>query len=77
MLRLRRMYATTRSALDVKGIGPLSLLGSRMDSGVCCQREVQERRARAMVDSSVGEMGAEKESSRTMWMRWRSAWRRM
>jgi len=30
----------------VKGMGPLSLLGSNIDSGVCCHNDVQERSAR-------------------------------
>ena len=48
-----RTYATTNKALEVKGIGPLSLLGSRIDSGVCCHSEVHERSARLTVCNSA------------------------
>lgn len=30
----------------MKGMGPFSLFGSRLDSGACCQPEAQERRPR-------------------------------
>lgn len=40
-----RTYAKPRSELEVNGIGPFSLWGSRLDSGACCQTEVQERSA--------------------------------
>src|SRR5690242_16366775 len=66
-------YATTSKALEVKGIGPLSLFGSRIDSGVCCHSEVQERRARLTVWSSDADIFVEgvigKDSSRTTCMR--------
>jgi hypothetical protein len=54
-----RTYATTNRALEVKGIGPLSLLGSRIDSGVCCHNEVHERNARLTVCSSDVEIFVE------------------
>ena len=44
--RYMRTYASPRSELDVKGIGPFSLFGSRLLSGACCQPLVQERRPR-------------------------------
>jgi len=37
----------------VNGIGPFSLFGSRLDSGACCQPDVQERRPRLLL-SDVG-----------------------
>ena len=45
------MYARPRRALDVKGIGPLSFDGSRLDSGACFQTEAQERSALLHTDS--------------------------
>jgi hypothetical protein len=44
-LKLRRIYATPSSAVDVKGTGPFGFRGSRLDSGARCQREVHACRA--------------------------------
>jgi hypothetical protein len=37
-----RTYASASKELDVNGIGPFSLFGSRLDSDACCQPEVQD-----------------------------------
>lgn len=51
--RYIRTYANASRELEVNGMGPFSLFGSRLDSGACCQPDVQERRPRLPLSDVV------------------------
>ena len=58
------MYASPRRALDVKGIGPLSFDGSRLDSGACFHTEAHERSALLeIVSAAKGKKGMNRRGS--------------
>ena len=60
------MYASPRRALDVKGIGPLSFDGSRLDSGACFHTEAHERSALLEIVSAANE----KKGDEQAWIVW-------
>lgn len=52
--RFKRTYAKQSIELEVNGIGPFSLAGSRLDSGACCHIEVQDRKAHLEIQTNKG-----------------------
>jgi len=70
-----RIYARLSKALDVNGNGPLGSKGSRLDSGVCCQKSVHFWSADLLEKSERSFQGIDQETqydrgglySRTDW----------